>query len=262
MKKILFLLFIVSLIITACGDDTTSDEQLNEEIGTYSGVLVGSSGYFNLDLKEKGSSITIVFDGTTTELTTDKVLEKGKKIDLIFTNGTISASFSVDANGDNTSLNVTIPNHNVVATISKGSKDNPVILYTGEYYEQISKDNGATYRRTGKSETSNLSVQGDKFTLLSTPVNCDCDDDGKVFTEKGIIVSKDDKQVTIKTTHQNDGPGTLLRKLDSQDIEESESTFTIDKEGNLTLVESKQAVSPDGTVQPIYTYEYHYKLVK
>ena len=252
----------VFLFLTSCGGDGDTEPVDNDiVIGTYTGVLVGSTGHFSIDLKEKGSTVIIVFDGKTTPLSSNEILVKGQEIkELTFTDGTISLILSVDKKGDNPTVKITIPNHNVLATISKASEDNPVILFEGEYFEQISNDNGATYQRTGVSKISNLSVHGNKFTLLSTPVNCNCDDDGKVFTEKGIIVSKDENSLTIRTTHKDDGPGTPLVKIDALDQKESEATFTI-KDGNLSLINEQRKTSPEGKEQ-IYTFEYHYKRVK
>jgi len=110
--------------------------------GVYKGVIVGSSGYFNLSIKNGSDAITckFVFDGNEVALTSKSFgsWAAGQPINnAVFTgtlNGqTINLTFSCDANGANPAVTVTIPGHTVYASVVKEKSDTLVKCYEGTY---------------------------------------------------------------------------------------------------------------------------------
>ena len=110
--------------------------------GVYKGVIVGSSGYFNLSIKNGSDAITckFVFDGKEVALTSTSFgsWAAGQPINkAVFTgtlNGqTINLTFSCDANGANPVTTVTIPGHTVYTVVIKEKSDVLVRCYEGTY---------------------------------------------------------------------------------------------------------------------------------
>lgn len=122
MKTLKMSLFTVLMIVTfGCSSDTDSDSTDNngqsEILGTYAGVLIGSSGYYSIEVGETGSSATINFDGeqynlsNATPIASDIVYSE-----LTFTNGTISATLIADVDAMPT-ISFDIPGHVIQSTI-------------------------------------------------------------------------------------------------------------------------------------------------
>ncbi|MDX2001126.1 MAG: hypothetical protein SFW35_01755 [Chitinophagales bacterium] len=133
--------------------------------GVYKGTLLGSSGTINLVLLNGGTTTTayVNFDGGTATLTTNDLSQwtAGQPINnALFTgvtspNGdTVSAYFSVDANGQNPTVNVTIPGHTVVVALYKELSTALVKAFEGTY--------------TGDLQGGfNVILQGNNYTILN-----------------------------------------------------------------------------------------------
>lgn len=129
-----FLLVSVAVLFLAIscvpGDDTGPDNL--ETIGTYAGVLVGSSGHYIVELKETNSTAVIDFDGNTYNLSTTEELKKGQEVvDLSLSDGTNSIIFSAKADGTNPNIAFTIPGHKIVSTINYITPEFGMVIYKG-----------------------------------------------------------------------------------------------------------------------------------
>jgi hypothetical protein len=155
--KILNLLVIVLLFfgLSGCKKDSGSDSGSNIETtpsavaalnsssaGVYKGVLVGSSGYFKISIKNGTDSIycNFKFDGTSAKLTNTSLANwtPGTAItNAVFSgiwNGeSVSLTFSCSANGTNPTLTVTVPGHTVNVSIYKETSTTLVKCYEGTY---------------------------------------------------------------------------------------------------------------------------------
>jgi len=110
--------------------------------GVYKGIIVGSSGYFSLSIKNGTDAVTckFVFDGNEVTLSSASFSSwtSGQSINsALFTgtlNGqTINLTFSCDANGANPTTTVTIPGHTVYTTVIKETSTALVRCYEGTY---------------------------------------------------------------------------------------------------------------------------------
>lgn len=110
--------------------------------GVYKGVIVGSSGTIALYLYNTGTEVKalVSFDGQNTTMTTQSLSawSPGQPItNALFTgtiNGqTISAYFSVGANGQNPQVQLTIPGHTVKVAVYKETSTTLVKNYEGTY---------------------------------------------------------------------------------------------------------------------------------
>lgn len=110
--------------------------------GVYKGIIVGSSGYFNLSIMNGSSDATckFVFDGKEVTLTSASFgsWTSGQAINNALFTGTldgktINLTFSCDANGSNPTTTVTIPGHTVYTTVIKEKSDMLVKCYEGTY---------------------------------------------------------------------------------------------------------------------------------
>lgn len=78
----------------------------NKAFGKYSGILIGSSGYYSIELRASGSKATVVFDG---KAITNYTLQKDD----------VKITFSVSADGKSPGVKISIPGHTVYATVNK-----------------------------------------------------------------------------------------------------------------------------------------------
>lgn len=155
--KILNLLVIGLLLVglSGCKKDSGSDSSSNIETtpsavaalnsssaGVYKGVLVGSSGYFKISIKNGTDSIfcNFKFDDKSVNLTNTSLANwtPGTAIaNAIFSgiwNGqSVSLSFSCSASGTNPTLTVTVPGHTVNVSIYKETSTTLVKCYEGTY---------------------------------------------------------------------------------------------------------------------------------
>lgn len=184
MKKSLLLLLSAFTIIYACKKDeepitpstpepykcttciTTPEAKAQYDGnsgGVYKGVIVGSTGTIALYLYNTGTEVQalVSFDGKSATLTTTSLgnWSPGQPISNALFTGTIDgqtvqALFSVDANGQNPVVTVTIPGHDVNVAVYKETSQNLVKSFEGTY----------TGDRTG---IFNMVVVGNAVTLVS-----------------------------------------------------------------------------------------------
>ena len=149
----LYLIGILSglFIITSCNKDGDTNPQQNTNtppssfIRTYTGVLIGSTGAYELNLTENGAIASVVFDDETYNLYSNETLENGQSLTLNY--GSISLTVEVDENGDNPGISFTIPGHNIQATIVLSNQTNPNRNYIGST-ESVSLSEAKIYRTT------------------------------------------------------------------------------------------------------------------
>lgn len=109
----------------------------NKSSGVYKGTFVGSSGSFKLTLETGDITGTLILDGVGYDLTTSDITtsDLGSAIsNATFTDaeGTISVVFSVDADGQNPSVTLTITGHaNIEAVVAKETSNNQITIYEG-----------------------------------------------------------------------------------------------------------------------------------
>jgi len=117
--------------------------------GVYKGVIVGSSGYFSLSIKNGSDAVTckFVFDGKEGTLTSASfgTWTAGQPVNSALFTGTvdgksITLTFSCEANGANPVTTVTIPGHTVYVSVVKEKSDVLVKCYEGTY--TIAKKSG------------------------------------------------------------------------------------------------------------------------
>lgn len=239
MKKLKSLFLIVGCmfslaILNSCSKDNNDDESTatsnstlattptaiaandNSSAGVYKGIVVGSSGYFQLKLKNGNDSVNckLVFDNYTVNLTTISLSNwtAGQAIqNAIFTgvlNGaTISINFSCDANGLNPVAIITIPGHTTHVVIVKEKSNMLVKCYLGTYSNQYETGiwNFVTYGETiqgchQSSSGNNFSaftgkISNSKLTLIS--------DQSLSIGQENLILSSEDKLSGTVVSSQN-----------------------------------------------------------
>lgn len=138
-------IFVLSMaLITSCkksvadkpADDTDVLIEANNHkaLGKYSGILIGSSGYYFVELRTTGSKATIRFDGATYVLDGQGNIEDGKAVtNYEFQKGDVKLTFTVTADGKSPSVKIEIPGHRVYATINKDT----TIYNTDSFVGQI-----------------------------------------------------------------------------------------------------------------------------
>jgi hypothetical protein len=165
MIKVPSLLAVTALcfIISGCQDDTKKPgKQPTLEIetvasakpvddakssGVYKGSFVGSSGYFKIVLEAGNIKGILMLDGTSYQLTTNDITDAdlGKAIsNAVFkdASNTIVLTFSVDADGENASIDLQITGHeSIEVSVLKEKSDAQVRIYEGfEYSPNVEND--------------------------------------------------------------------------------------------------------------------------
>lgn len=179
MKKSILSAFIISAVFIGCsGDeevqnpsDPTSEttiieiedtpsakaEDDNKSSGVYKGTFVGSTGTFKLTLEKDNIKGVLVVDGVGHNLTTSDISndDLGSAIsNAVFINesGNINLVFSVDADGKNPSVQLTITGHaDIKVVVSKEKSTGVVKIYEGFKYNAYPDD--------GKQCVQNLNIQ-------------------------------------------------------------------------------------------------------
>jgi len=139
--------------VLACKKDTdtnnTTDpnsnvliaENNNKALGKYSGIILGSIGYYSIELRTVGSKATVTFDGQTFTLDGQGVIEDGKPItNYVLQKDGIQIMISVDADGKNPKVKIDIPGHASVATVTKESTLFETRQYTGKITDPAQGD--------------------------------------------------------------------------------------------------------------------------
>ncbi len=118
--------------------DVLIEANNNKSLGKYSGILIGSSGYYTIEIRTSGSKATIVFDGATYKLDGKGVIEDNKAItNYIFQKDNIKITFSVSADGKSPGVKIEIPGHKVYATINKETTVYKTENYIGKIRDSI-----------------------------------------------------------------------------------------------------------------------------
>ncbi len=121
--------------------------------GVYKGVIVGSSGTIALYLYNTGTEVKalVSFDGKNATFTTQSLSSwsPGQAITNALFTGVIdgvnmSAYFSVDANGQNPKVQMTIPGHTVTVAVYKETSTSLIKNYEGTF----TGDDAGTFNMT------------------------------------------------------------------------------------------------------------------
>ena len=159
MRKIFFCMSIIGAILLGCEKDDSEQENgsspVNESLlvvetnssakaaddnkssGVYKGTFVGSSGSFKLILEIDNIKGILDLDGKGYELTSSNLSNNdlGSAIsNASFTDasGIITLTFSVDSDGSNPSVSLTIQGHsNVQVIVAKETSNNQIKIYEG-----------------------------------------------------------------------------------------------------------------------------------
>lgn len=130
--------------------------------GVYKGVIVGSTGTIALYLYNSGTEVKalVSFDGKSATFTTQSLSSwsPGQPITNALFTGVIdgvnmSAYFSVDANGQNPKVQMTIPGHTVNVAVYKETSTALVKNYEGTY----TGDDAGTF---------NMTLHGNEFSIV------------------------------------------------------------------------------------------------
>ena len=130
--KLLLSLILISSFLTCSDDDSNNNSEQGDSLGTYAGIMVGSSGYYKIEITPSGSEAEINFNGEQYNLSNVIQVQSGSQLlDLNFTNGDISMLFSVDEDGTNPSVSFAIPGHTIESTIDRLGLNQRLTLYEG-----------------------------------------------------------------------------------------------------------------------------------
>ncbi|GEM_PF-1446883 len=178
-------------------EDTFNPKFVNSNWGHYSGVLVGSTGYFNILVTGVGVSAVVFFDGQRYEMQSNTSVPEKQDYDLELSKDGVVITFSVDKSGKRPEVEIEIPDHpNVNATIFKTEEKQPVKNYLG-----WSK---STYEQNTHNEIYNMTIKGDKYEVVAKSTF-------ESYSQVGIIewIGKDKVRIIAPET-------TLLANVEPQ----------------------------------------------
>ncbi|HTG56894.1 MAG TPA: hypothetical protein VL943_11535, partial [Niabella sp.] len=180
MKKIVTLsLLFLSLLLISCEKDK---DEPNPDIvtGNYSGIIVGSTGAYQIKITESGATGTLIFEGVKYALESQNVLTKRSQIFLVDKSGDMVITIEADATGLILNPSFRIPGHeNMEATILKETTT-PAENYNGWRLNETASD--------FTNSIYNLSVNGNSFELISkTIASVNAEEVGNVKRIKGTV---------------------------------------------------------------------------
>jgi hypothetical protein len=166
----------------------------NSSAGVYKGVLVGSTGTIGLYIYNTGTDVKalVSFDGKNTTLTTTSLSgwTPGQPINNAVFTGTlngqnISVTFSVGANGQNPSIQVSIPGHTVTVGVYKETSETLIKNFEGTY----AGDDAGVF---------NMVLNGQDYSIVT--------DDGGIYTGKLVNgeINYTNASLEIKGTFSGD----------------------------------------------------------
>ena len=182
------LLFISSIsILPSCEKDTGMNNQ-NSDIDSvrYSGILVGSSGYYTATIKSNGKNTALVhFDGETYHMENQVPYNKGQLGQIfVFNNQEVTLTVISTNERSKPEIEVSIPGHSIVTTVYEETSGTKIRNYTGTafYYN--------FFKAFVDSSTSiyNLSIRNDSFTNIEKVISSNKSSEiGKVTRINGTI---------------------------------------------------------------------------
>jgi len=160
---------VVLLLAVGCTkedpDQKDDGDQFNPKFvdsnwGHYSGVLVGSTGYFNILVTAAGASAVVVFDDERYEMQSNSPAPEKQNYEVELSKDGVLITFTVDKAGKSPEVEVEIPEHpHVNATIFKAEEGQTVRNYLG-----WSK---STNGQNTHNETYNMTIKGDKYEVVA-----------------------------------------------------------------------------------------------
>lgn len=209
-KTLLLLLAILGF--AGCSKEDGKKEDNNpakydkSNLGSYSGVLVGSTGYITIELKPTGASATIVFDGVTYQLSSSVPIPAGTKVTgYTLQKDGVKIVLDVNADGSEPQVAVTIPGHNVSTVVFKVTSTADVENYVGTV-----TGTDAQSPQYNNSGIFNFSVKGNEVVMMIKCVSGNCDGDYSTQIEKARITrSGDSFSIHIDDCDPNDTICTL-----------------------------------------------------
>ncbi|MDR3705194.1 MAG: hypothetical protein P4L28_04705 [Paludibacteraceae bacterium] len=119
----------------------------NSSAGVYKGIVVGSTGYFQVKVKNGDDSITckLVFDNISLNLTTTSLSKwssrqpiKNAVFSGMLNSQSVSLTFSCDSDGSNPVAVIDIPGHTTYVSIVKEKSNMLVECFEGSYIQHSS----------------------------------------------------------------------------------------------------------------------------
>jgi len=113
--------------------DVLTEANDNKALGKYSGILLGSSGYYTIEVRTNGSTATVVFDSKTYKFEGQGSIADGSAVsNYVFQKDGVKITFSVGADGKSPTVKIEIPGHNVRATVNKETTKYETQSYIGK----------------------------------------------------------------------------------------------------------------------------------
>ncbi|NGM62041.1 hypothetical protein G5B30_08955 [Sphingobacterium sp. SGG-5] len=160
---------LIMLLAVGCSkedpDQKDDGDQFNPKFvdsnwGHYSGVLVGSTGYFNILVTGSGVSAVVVFDDEQYEMQSNSPVPEKQNYEVSLSKDDVVINFVVDKAGKSPEVEVEIPDHpSVNATIFKAEEGQTVRNYLG-----WSK---STNGQNTHNETYNMTIKGNKYEVVA-----------------------------------------------------------------------------------------------
>lgn len=160
-KAILFLSLICSVLFLSCSkEDDKSDKKAFEKSITYKGVLLGSTGYYSMQIGAGKSTATLVLDDKTYNLESNVTINMEEAInDYMLTKDDVTITLNVDKDRTHPEISIAAAGHpNIITTIYEHKDETPVENYMG----WSKSENGTSFYEAGY----NLSINGNKFTII------------------------------------------------------------------------------------------------
>ncbi|GAB3420042.1 hypothetical protein [Niabella aquatica] len=203
-KQLLLLLAIIS--IAGCSkEDNSSARYDKNSLGSYSGVLVGSSGYITIELKSTGATVTIVFDDATYQLSSAIALQPGTKVTgYTLQKDGVKVVMDVNADGSVPQVAVTIPGHDVTAVVFKVTSSVAVENYIGTFSNTDSE-----LPQYNNSGILNFTIHGNDVIMLSKCKTGDCGGTAYIKMTGKVVRNTNGFTINFDNCNPNDTVCTL-----------------------------------------------------
>jgi hypothetical protein len=198
-----------------CPTCTTTPEAKAEydhsSAGVYKGIIVGSSGTVALHLYNTGTEVKmlVTFDGKSTTLSTTSLSAwaPGQAITAAIFTGmldgkAITATFSVNPNGQNPVLTAAIPGHTIVVSVYKETSTSMVKSYEGTY-DGNDPDNKGTFNMTLNGNDLTIVTSGGRGPIVNVLKNGGLD-----FIDNNLEIKGSFNGDDVSGTWKNNGNST------------------------------------------------------